>query len=85
MQPYLKGFHLTLHGWQSNHDEKGWKLASNKMRREQDDWPGETELGNGSAAETSHPARVKAVPRLKDDLRALETLTGSEIPPPRLI
>jgi hypothetical protein len=42
-------------------------------------------LGNGSAGETSHPARVKAVPRLKDDLRALETLTGNELPPLRLV
>jgi hypothetical protein len=36
MQPYLqlKGFHLTLHGWRPNHDEEGWKLASNKMGQE---------------------------------------------------
>jgi hypothetical protein len=85
MQPYLKGFHLTLHGWRPNRDEEGWKLASNKMGRERNDWPGETELDNGSAPETSHPARVKAVPRLKDDLLALKTLTEGEIPPLRMV
>ena len=42
-------------------------------------------MGDGSVSEKSHPARVKAVPRLKDDLRALETLTESEIPPLRLV
>jgi hypothetical protein len=85
MQPYLKGFHLTLHSWRPNRDEEGWKLASSTVERDRDDWPGEAEMGNGSVTEQSHPARVKAVPRLKDDLRALLTLTESENPPLRLV
>jgi hypothetical protein len=85
MQPYLKGFHLTLHSWRPNCDEEGWKLASSKMGRERDDWPGEIEMGDGSVSEESHPTRVKVVRRLKDGLRALKTLTESEILPLRLV
>jgi hypothetical protein len=28
MKPYLKGFHLTLHGWRPGRDEEGRKSAS---------------------------------------------------------
>jgi hypothetical protein len=42
-------------------------------------------MGDGSVSEKSHPTSVKAVPRLKDDLRALKTLTESETPPLRLV
>jgi hypothetical protein len=81
----LKEFHLTLHGWRPNCGEEDWKLVSSKLGRERDDWLGETEMGNGSVSEESHPTRVKAVQRLKDDLRALKTLTESKIPPLRLV
>jgi hypothetical protein len=55
------------------------------MGQERDDWPGETEMVDGSESKKIHPTRVKAVPRLKDDLRALKTLTESEVPPLRLV
>jgi hypothetical protein len=86
MQPYLKGFHLTLHGWRPGPGDDGWKLASWKMERNWDDWPGEKDLDKGSVINTDeHPSKVKAVPRLKDDLRALTLLTSSEAPPLRLV
>jgi hypothetical protein len=86
MQPYLKGFHLTLHGWRPGRGDDGWKLASWKMGREREDWPGDKDSKGESDNNTNqHPSKVKAVPRLKDDLRALTSLTSSEAPPLRLV
>lgn len=70
MLPYLKGLHLTIDGWRENRDEDGWRISS------------EVEpLQDGPQGPDSAPSRVKAVPRLANDLRALEELTASEHPP----
>jgi hypothetical protein len=56
------------------------------MGREREDWPGDKDSEKGEEINIDkHPSKVKAVPRLKDDLRALTLLTSSESPPLRLV
>jgi hypothetical protein len=64
MVPYLKGLHLTLDSWRPNRDEDGWRLTSEY----------EVKVGETNDPLVA-PPRVKAVPRLADDLGALEELT----------
>jgi hypothetical protein len=40
MKPYLKGFHLTLHGWQPGRDDSGWKITTNEVKQD----PGDLEF-----------------------------------------
>lgn len=67
MATYLKGLHLTIDGWRDGRDDEGWKLAH---------W-------EGTGDERGEPVEVKAVPRLIDDVRALEYLTSGVRPPKR--
>eukprot|EP00980_Cylindrotheca_fusiformis_P021722 scaffold8546_cov73-Cylindrotheca_fusiformis.AAC.5 len=81
MTPYLKGIHLTIDSWRANCDQAGWKMSpkewciflegikDSEMRENLAD------LGNAKA-----PAVVWPVPRLKDDLEALENLFSSPTP-----
>ena len=85
MKPYLKGFHLTLHGWRPNRDEEGWKIADRQVELAREEWPGEKVAVKDEVLEAGVPSRVKAVPRLKDDLGALGELTASLTPPLRLV
>ena len=75
MNTYLKGFHLTIDSWRDNRDDDGWKLSTshimNKINPELE----------SEATPPAAPSSVKAVPRFKDDLKALTFLTSSEIPP----
>lgn len=70
MLAYLKGLHLTINSWRENQDEDGWHITS-----EADTW-----LDSGPVPEAA-PPRVKAVPQLASNLRALEELTSFEHPP----
>lgn len=70
MLPYLKGLHLTIDSWRPNRDEEGWRLGKE----------GSDEV-DPTVNPDNAPARVKAVPRLANDLRALEELTAAKEPP----
>lgn len=82
MVPYLKGIHQTLDTWRPNRREDGWKLTPKEIlsrMRSEGERPEEPR-------EMEHPpARVKAAPRLKDDLLGLTELTSSSTPPRRLV
>ena len=66
MVPYLKGLHATIDSWRPGRDDEGWKV----------EWSGDA-LDDG--ARTVAPSWVKAVPRWKDDVRALgELLEGDQ-------
>jgi hypothetical protein len=79
MKPYLKGFHLTLHGWRPGRNDIGWRDASLKVGRGQDDWLGSEDQGPGLGSRSGEPEQVAPVPRLQDDLGALEMLTASTL------
>lgn len=73
--PFLKGIHLTLDSWRGNRDAEGWKLM------------GELAAHHGTTvlAYDKHPAKVRAVPRLTDDVASLLALFSSERPPRRVL
>jgi hypothetical protein len=70
MRPYLKGLHLTLHGWRGNcHD--GWRVQQHD---------GE-EVAFVPDSDEPPPEFVRPVSRFEHDLRALESLTECAAPP----
>jgi hypothetical protein len=70
--PYLKGIHLTLDGWRPGRDEDGW--ATNRHPDE------EMFVDEGIVEEVGAPSHVKAVPRLRDDVNALQSLFAGDLP-----
>jgi len=64
--PYVKGFHLTNDSWRPDHDEEGWHLP--KSRPISDPYP-------------AAPLHVDPVPRLHDNVVALQTLFSPQEPP----
>ena len=95
MNPYLKGFHLTMESFRPGRDEMGWKLSK---RGWADVLSGE--MGHEITKDRLHqairdhkdkftpkdpPKRVKVVPRMLGDLRALWLLFRLRNPPLRLV
>ena len=78
MKSYLKGFHLTLESWRPDRDEDGWK-RTDEVLVDSD--------GNLLNMEDnpSAPKLVIAVPRFKDDLKALADLTANDRAPLRIV
>jgi hypothetical protein len=74
--PYLKGIHLSLDSWRPWRKDDGWKMMQveiNHVLRERN-----TEQ---APSESKAPARVRWVPRLVEDIRALKLFTAAEKPP----
>ena len=79
INPYLNGLHLTIDGWRPNRDTDGWRMRN---------YAGTT-LCQGASFEKATvgtlayrgPDKVKAMPRLRSDVRALQQLVGPERPP----
>jgi hypothetical protein len=76
LTPYLKGLHLTIDGWRANRDTDGWRLRDRDVEAELD-----TGEGGRFGSDTREPTFVRAVRRLKDDIRALQNLTSANSPP----
>jgi hypothetical protein len=76
MASYLIGLHMTIDSWRPNRDAEGWRLAKKVVMRMKDDgdWPEDYDAADG-------PEFVSAVPRLEDDVKVLERLTSSVLPP----
>jgi len=91
--PYLKGIHLTLDSWRSGRDRDGWKMRSNGRRNvdlDQDvemDHQSNVLFKSKPVADTKFkaPKFVRAVPRLLDDLIALNYFFNVEVPPRRFV
>ncbi len=79
INPYLKGVHLTLDSWRPWRRPDGWKLTLSEIRTALDEK--KYEEGMSFTGTTKAPLRVKWVPRLVDDVRALKALFESKIPP----
>jgi hypothetical protein len=80
MTPYLIGFHMTVDSWRPNRDSEGWRLRPQHVWRaeESGDW-------EEHVSEPDGPVEVKAVPRLRQDLEALQVLTQGTQPPFRRV
>jgi hypothetical protein len=83
MNPYLKGIHLTLDSWRPWRREDGWKLTMAEIRIALEEKCQEYHSNHTSANKA--PVRVKWVPRLVDDVRALRSLFKVEEPAKRLV
>jgi hypothetical protein len=74
--PYLKSIHLSLDSWRPWRKDDGWKMTQveiNHVLRERN-----TEQ---APSESEAPARVRWVPWLVEDIRALKLFTAAEKPP----
>ena len=83
MIPYLKGIHLTLDSWRPWRCEDGWKSTNSEIRAALESKDGDAWLNSTSLLKA--PVKVKWVPRLKEDVAALNRLTSDPTPPCRLI
>jgi hypothetical protein len=75
---FLIGFHMTIDSWRAGRDESGWRLAHSlweQIKKEDEDWSRE------QVEIEDVPAAVKAVPRFKEDVKALQRLMKAELPP----
>ena len=81
---YLKGIHLTIDGWRSNRDREGWKTreVNDHMRYKDDSCDRYYHKRNKRG---DYPEKVRPVPRLLLDLKALHVLTESKQPPVLLV
>lgn len=70
--PYIKGYHLTIDGWRPDRDSEGWRCPQKVTLSGQSVWE-------------SPPAKVKPVPRFREDVLALIHLFSSEQPPVRYV
>jgi hypothetical protein len=72
---YLIGLHMTIDCWRPNRDEEGWRYTAAYIQALKDggDWPDDYDHSKG-------PKFVKAVPRLDNDIKALESLTTGDDP-----
>jgi hypothetical protein len=82
--PYLKGLHLTIDSWRPHRDEEGWVIPPGAQREESviQVWTGEE---FERPFDLRGPMRVKAVPRLRQDLESLAILFQDEAPPIRYV
>jgi len=82
MTPYLKGIHLTLDSWRPWRRDDGWKMAMSEIREAREETSGrEDSVGGVDLVTGRAPARVKWVPRLAHDVRALLEIAAPPEPP----
>ena len=74
MVPYLNSIHQTLYSWRSGRNADGWKLSVEELL------DSHTEDDHDTSGDSEAPAKVQAVPRLKDDLFALGKLSERDKP-----
>jgi len=97
MIPYLKGFHLTIENWRDGRDSDGWKLQRSSLgTTKAEDFEDEDleatlehkllgDLGEVTDHHAPPGGTTTAVPRFRDDLLALVSLSNFELPPLRLV
>lgn len=76
--PYLKGIHHTLDSWREGRDSDGWKEVMQELRSSE-------KVESAYTHPSSAPDYVFPVPRLDDDLMALNELFSSEHPRVRVV
>jgi hypothetical protein len=76
--PYLKGFHLTIDAWRPGRNKEGWRLQYDSASS--DDSEAETSSTPDQGCLMA-PARVRPVPRLRQDVQTLMSLFEPLSPP----
>jgi hypothetical protein len=75
---FLIGFHMTIDSWRAGRDHQGWRMVQllwQQIKKEEEDWS-QTEVETKEV-----PILVKAVPRFKANVRALQSLMKAEKSP----
>ncbi len=83
MNAYLKGIHLTLDSWRPWWKEDGWKMTMTEIRLTMEEKMREGELAGWSNSKPLQ--KVKWVPRLVHDIKALKSFVRVAQPPKRLV
>ena len=95
--PYLKGFYNTMNNWRWDRNEDGWKLSKTAWielisgdiafdtERDTDKSLDERKRNFKKRHSSEAPSKLKSVPRLSNDLRALKELFSPDTPTLRLI
>jgi hypothetical protein len=81
INPYLKGIHLTLDSWRPWRHDDGWKMTQAEIRAPLQHDACMDDARSGEKA----PLQVQWVPRLLDDLHALQLLFEDSVPPQRSV
>ncbi|KAL7555953.1 hypothetical protein ACA910_015251 [Epithemia clementina (nom. ined.)] len=68
---YLNGVYAAMNSWRPDRDEEGWRVGDYKVECE--------------TQSSTVPKRVRMVKHMTFDVKALEDLTQSEIPPERML
>jgi hypothetical protein len=74
----LIGFHMTIDSWRPGRDQLGWRVAHSlweQIKKDDEDW------SRAQVEIEDVPITVKAVPRFKEDIEALQRLMKAEMPP----
>ena len=85
MPPYLKGIHLTLDGWRPDRDAHGYRVQQKKPQVpsvwewESEAWI-DVDMNSLDPDDLEAPETVRAAPRLRDDINALQMLTEGSNP-----
>jgi hypothetical protein len=74
MVPHLIGFHMSIDSWRNQRERDGWRLLRSIITR------GKQGRWDDVDASAQAPATVEAVPRLAEDIRAIQYLMRSEVP-----
>jgi len=78
--PYLKGIHLSLDSWRPWRKEDGWKLTQAEIKQAMSE-----KESHQYVEDQKTPTRVRWVPRLQEDIKALLLFTSSRQPPKRAV
>ena len=81
INPFLKGFHLTLDSWRPNRKDNGWKMTPAEWACYLNSISDENERNQlADLGNLGHPDRVKPVPRFESDLKALKLFFAKDTP-----
>jgi hypothetical protein len=88
LNPFLKGFYLTLNSWRPGRDQEGWRVNYNSrdmdfsLHLDDDENPLIiSEFGSENRNLEGTPKLVTACPRFKSDVGAIASILRPEIPP----
>jgi hypothetical protein len=78
--PYLKGVHLTLDSWRANRGDDGWPIDDDEWRLSNTI---DNRIKDGVARQggLEPPKIVKRAARLAHNLKMLNALTATKVPP----
>ena len=82
--PFLKGFYLTLNSWRPYRDQDDWKMSQkswDRMIHRRGEEENSPETATAATLKTDAPSQVTASPRFSDDVNALISLLGGDVPP----